>query len=327
MAPDRRFDTWNTSSGKGHEWRPGFYFPDQNYRATRTDPLPPSLDRALPEILDPYQTTTGTVHDRKYDGGILANDRHQRAAANWKVHFIKDHVEKLENRRWRPGLTMGNQKSEMKDNYKGETKQLGVDFEDKSRIGPQGFKLDDHHKEGPSKWGEGSSENPELKAQPFYVKDRGILRELDPYISTTQKDHRSWDDMELKGYPRKNNATYWACEEYPKAWGHGPQNNPLPKAAVPRERPPMRDTLIFKSATRVPFWPRSAKPVPNGSYKSEHQSQFIMPIEERMRDAIYCPVDKPYTFHEPPPDDLGLPKHYDTMYQFYGNPDKVEVTS
>merc|ERR1712226_1613934 len=53
--------------------------------------------------------------------------------------------------------------------------------------------------------------------------------------------HRVWDDDELKAYPKKDNATYWVCEEYPKAWGHGPHDNPLPKKAVPRERPPMRD--------------------------------------------------------------------------------------
>ena len=34
MAPERRFDTWQTSSGRGLEFRPGDYFPDQGYRVS-----------------------------------------------------------------------------------------------------------------------------------------------------------------------------------------------------------------------------------------------------------------------------------------------------
>lgn len=327
MTLERRFDTWQTSSGRGLEWRPAHYFPDQGYRATRCDPLPPSLHRDIPDVVNPYETTTGSTHDRKYGGGALGNERFQKAAGNWNVHYTKEHIRQLEQRRWRPELTMLNQDSEMKDKYRGATKTKDVDFEDVTRIGPQGFMLENHHNEGPSKTGQAHSINPDLKGQPFYIKDQGILRELDPYISTTNKDHRSWDDMELIRYPKKDNATYWACEEYPKAWGHGPQENPLPKKSVPRERPPMRDPTFFKSQTRIPFWPKSAKPVPNTSYKSETQDKFVQPLEERMTDATICPVDTPYTFQDPPPEDLGLPAHYNTMYQFIGSEEKVQVTT
>jgi hypothetical protein len=66
-----------------------------------------------------------------------------------------------------------------------------------------------------------STENEKLKGRPFYVRDQGLLTELDPYLSTTHKDHRSFKKDELKKYPKKDIATYWDCEEYPKAWGFG----------------------------------------------------------------------------------------------------------
>ena len=53
------------------------------------------------------------------------------------------------------------------------------------------------------------------------MRDKGVLRHLDPYLSTTNKDHRAFTATELKHYPKKDIATYWECEEYPKAWGHG----------------------------------------------------------------------------------------------------------
>lgn len=70
-------------------------------------------------------------------------------------------------------------------------------------------------------YGQGTTQNPKLQAQPFYVRDKGVLNLLDPYLSTTHKDHRSFKPNELKKYPKKDVATYWECEEYPKAWGHG----------------------------------------------------------------------------------------------------------
>ena len=70
-------------------------------------------------------------------------------------------------------------------------------------------------------YGEGSTQNPKLQGQPFYVRDKGILTNLDPYLSMTHKDHRSFKPAELKAYPKKDFPTYWQCEEYPKAWGHG----------------------------------------------------------------------------------------------------------
>lgn len=43
----------------------------------------------------------------------------------------------------------------------------------------------------------------------------------DPYLTTTNKFHRRFTHKELDSYPRKDIATYWECEEFPKAWGFG----------------------------------------------------------------------------------------------------------
>lgn len=68
---------------------------------------------------------------------------------------------------------------------------------------------------------------------------------------------------ELEKYPKKEYATYWECEGYPKAWGHGSDKNPLPPESVQREKGPMRDQVWFRTATTKPRLPKSLDPVPN----------------------------------------------------------------
>ena len=68
---------------------------------------------------------------------------------------------------------------------------------------------------------------------------------------------------ELTSYPKKKYATFWECENYPKAWGHGSNKNPLPTDSVARETGPMRDTLVFKSAATIPRIPKRSKQTPN----------------------------------------------------------------
>ena len=66
-----------------------------------------------------------------------------------------------------------------------------------------------------------TTENKKLKGKPFYVRDKGVLDLMDPYLTTTNQYHRSFKPKDLAGYPKKDIATYWECEDYPKAWGHG----------------------------------------------------------------------------------------------------------
>ena len=66
---------------------------------------------------------------------------------------------------------MANETSEMRDKYKGQQGTKDVDFEDVTKIGPQGFMLENHHKEGPSK----------VKTT-NQSKDSGIHKRLVTYI-------------------------------------------------------------------------------------------------------------------------------------------------
>lgn len=84
-----------------------------------------------------------------------------------------------------------------------------------------------------------------------------MLNLNDTYLTTYGKYHRSFKPTELNDYPRKDVATYWDLEGYPKAWGHGVEDNPVPRDAVPREPLPMRDESQFKEATKVSiFFPQ-----------------------------------------------------------------------
>lgn len=69
-----------------------------------------------------------------------------------------------------------------------------------------------------------STVNSDLAGRTLYPRDKEVLRHLDPYLSTTMKDHRAWGKEELDGYPKKDIATYWELEEYPKARGFGLKN-------------------------------------------------------------------------------------------------------
>ena len=59
------------------------------------------------------------------------------------------------------------------------------------------------------------------KYKPSLVRDDGALQLLDPYVPTSHQVHKRFSRHELGGYPKKDAATYWRCEDYPHAWGHG----------------------------------------------------------------------------------------------------------
>ena len=73
--------------------------------------------------------------------------------------------------------------------------------------------------------------------------------------------HRTFSQGELDRYPKKDVATYWQCEDYPKAWGHGMRDNPLPRRLNRTDPGPMRDRTLFRSATTIPRIPQSLQPV------------------------------------------------------------------
>ncbi|KAK2163037.1 hypothetical protein LSH36_87g06000 [Paralvinella palmiformis] len=320
MATDTRQDLHQTSTGVGHHWRPGYYFPSSNFKSVKLDPIPPTLNQPNQvQKEEPYKTTTGTVHDLKHLGGPYGNNDplYKKAPGHWKIDYVKDLHEKLQHGGWRKPLTMGNQCSETHEQFRN---QVPFVQEAKEFVpNPQGFVLDNHHTEGPSKKVVPTTENPKLKGKPYYVRDKGVLDLVDPYLTTTNMYHRSFKPKELQGYPKKDIATYWECEEYPKAWGHGLQHNPLPKDSVPRQKPPMRDEMVFKSETKIRRVPQKLVPVPHSGLKTEY-SEYEKPSDVKMKEIYYCPVDTPYNLPAPGnKSTFAAPNMYNTEYQNIGS--------
>ncbi|PVD18243.1 hypothetical protein C0Q70_21769 [Pomacea canaliculata] len=323
---DRRQDWHQTSTEVGHHYRPGYYFPDTEFTTIIRDPLPPYLAKE-DELTrgQHYQTTSGFYHDRKPHTLLYGERIHKKAPGHWKVNYIKDLAEKIGKGGWRQPLTMGNQLSEMKAEYNGQP-GLREKYNFEEVFYPQNFTLQDHHKDGPSKYGEGSTQNPKLQGEPFYVRDKGILHNLDPYLSTTHKDHRSFKLSELKGYAKKDIPTFWDCEEYPKAWGHGQKHNSLPKHTVPREKLPMRDTMVFPTATKIPRPPKAMIPVPHQGLKSEYAGNYVPQDHVRQKENYYCAVDTPFVLPNPGTKSIfTAPKMYNTEYQHIGSNKPVTV--
>ena len=74
------------------------------FQHTMSDLLPHGLAKSQrPVISDHYLTTTAQYHDRKE--GALPD--YKRAGDSGKVLYIQEFAKKLNEKRWRPPLTMG----------------------------------------------------------------------------------------------------------------------------------------------------------------------------------------------------------------------------
>merc|ERR1711962_6300 len=210
---------------------------------------------------------------------------------------------------------MGFQSSEMKSQFQGKP-GISTDTQFSSHLQPP---LIQHHNfNGPLKSLIASSDSVAKGCQGRNPQDKGVLTfHGDVYLSTTQKDHRSFSKEEKSKYPRKDYATYWECEEYPKAWGHGSKLNPLPVDSIPREKGPMRDHTWFKSATTIPRVPESLNHVPHNGLCSEVTAHFKPPSEAKINELFYNPVEKPWgDLPGPGPDEIfSVPRMYSTEYQ------------
>merc|ERR1712038_7321 len=319
MAEYTRKDIHLTSTGVGHHYRPGYYFPSSNFKTVTGEPLPPTL--ALQDEIprdEHFKTTTGIVHDNKHSGGPYGNQdvRYKKAPGHWKVNYVKDLHEKLGAGGHRRPLTMGNQTSETHDEFRA---QPGITTQGDFAPNPQGFLLHNHHTDGPSKQIYPTTKNEKLKGRPFFVRDKGVHNLNDMYLTTNNKEHRAYKPKELAGYAKKDVPTYWECEEYPKAWGHGLTHNPLPKDSVPRERPPMRDQTWFRTETKIRRLPNRLVPVPHTGLKSLQNESYQQPSDVKMREIYYCPVDVPYTLPAPGSKSAyAAPSMYKSEYQSYG---------
>ncbi|CAH2318863.1 PREDICTED: uncharacterized protein LOC108802166 [Pelobates cultripes] len=310
---------WNlTSTGVGHDYRPHQHFPP--CKSTVSDPLPPILqqpaeDTTFDELTKyTYETSTGNTYTRKYPGGILAHPTYLKAPALWKVHHNKDFKDKLKSRR--PGLDHRNQSSEMKAEYQGLPAKP-------FNSGVQPFALEGHLNKGPSQAMVATTENKALSGEPFYIKDKGVLTLNDLYNTTTARDFRVFTDKELEGYAKKDALTYWQAEDYPKVWGHGLKENPLPKQTRPilRQKPPMQDTIQFPTALKQQQVPPNKKELPHRAFKSLAQESFQWPLDVKRTIDVHCPIECPWTTTRegPLPAIMSVPKMYKTLNETYGS--------
>jgi len=320
-------DIFLTSTGVGHHWRPGYYFPSSNFTTVTPNPLPPKLAKSNEVNRDwHYLTTTGDAHDQKHMGLNYGNldPLYTKAPGHWKVDYNKDLHEKLQPGKWRRPLTMGFQTTETHEQFRAQPGlSEPIDFNPKL---PQGYLLNDHLTEGPSKQVNPNTTNEKLRGRPYFPRDKAVMDLMDPYLTTNNKVHRRFTAKELDAYPRKDNVTFWECDDYPKAWGHGSKHNPLPKDSVPREPLPMRDTMIFKSATRVPRVVHSTPHVPHSGLKSEYGGHYLVPSDPKSTQDRFCPLDQPYCLPAPGTKaTYSAPQMYRTEYKNIGSRKPITI--
>jgi len=319
---ESRNDLHLTSTGRGHEHRNRLVFPPVNFKRSVLNPLPSPLTKDE-NVQDFYITTTSSAHDYK-STKTSEKDMHKKAPGHWGVKYVEDTIKKLHVKPQRTPLTMGFQSSEMKAQFQGKPGCPSCTHFS-SNVQPPLFKH--HNCNGPLKSLVASSENPELSGQKYNIQDRGVLNyHGDMYLTTTQKDHRSYTTEEKSRYPRKDYATYWECERYQKAWGHGSKHNPLPEDSVPREKGPMRDHIWFKTGTSIPRIPKQLDRVPHKGMCSEVSANFKAVSAAERNELFHCPVSTPWELRGPGSDEIfSVPKMYKTEYQCYASGKPVIV--
>jgi len=324
---ETRNDLHLTSTGVGHQQKEPLSFPPVDFQSCMSEPLPRSLSGSN-HVQDHYKTTTGSAHNYKPTTSELSNVVFKKAPGHWKVNYTEDTIKKIQVKPQRRALTMGNEQSEMKAQYTGRPEKPMRMTKHKSDVQPKNYRH--HNNEGPLKELVPSTQNKEVAGDEYTVCDRGVLSyHGDMYLTSTQKVHRAFNkEHELTSYPRKEYGTYWECEGYPKAWGHGAKTNPLPPDSVPREKGPMRDQIWFKTATTIPRLPKSLAPLKHKGMRSEMRANFTSPDEDKRKALFTCPVETPYFVEGAGVKDeqhFGVPKMYETEAQFYGGKRPVMV--
>ena len=321
---ESRNDLHLTSTGRGHEHRNRLVFPPVSFKRTLLHELPSSVanDRNLQHF---YITTTGAAHDYK-PANTSEKNMHKKAPGHWGVKYVEDTIKKLHVKPQRTPLTTGFQSSEMKNQFQGKVGNPKTTTHFSAHVQPPMFRH--HHTSGPLKSLVASSVNPELSGQKYNIQDRGVFNyHGDMYLTTTQKDHRSFTKEERSRYPSKDYASYWECEKYSKAWGHGSKHNPLPADSVPREMGPMRDHTWFKTSTiSQPRVPKQLDRVPHKGMCSDVIANFKT-VSAAERDTLFhCPVATPWELQGPGTDEIfSVPKMYKTEYQSYASEKSVIV--
>lgn len=304
LTLEKRNDLHLTSSGVGHSIRSAPQSPTSQVKVTRTNPLPPALARQSQDTpsttADIYHTTTThCAHGLKPSDPRLAHSTaYKRAAGSWKVNHTLDTIDKLDMKPWRRPLTMAYQSSEMKARYRGQPESISHLLPHSPD--PRPATLADHHTNGPTKELVPSGVNRGARGRGFVPQNQAVLDRLQPYLTSSKWFHRSFSSSELRRYPLKDAATYWQCEDYPKAWGHGTREKPLPRQLNRSDPGPMRDRTVFRSSTFIPRLPKSSHPISSG-LKSLHSEAFTAPSAEARRALFHRPVSTDLHLHSSAP--------------------------
>ncbi|THD28266.1 putative Core 1 udp-galactose:n-acetylgalactosamine-alpha-r beta 1 3-galactosyltransferase [Fasciola hepatica] len=309
-------DIFRTSHGVGHHWRPGYFFPDSETFSKLSSKYTCSYGKG--DIIKPgdhFETTTGREFQPKILPEALRVERNPPPPKHWETNYFDDFRTRFLSGGCRRPLSPSHQISETHEEFqeKPEHKEIW------DPINIQRFVLENHHNDGPSKNIIASNSNKDLAGRIQYPKDHEVLRFLDPYMTTTMKDYRQWSPEELKDYPKKDIATYQELEGYPKAWGFGLKTNPIPEASVPREKPPMRDVMIFKEAAEHRRVLPVTYHVPHTGLKTIYQADYEQPSSLLSREDQLCPVETPFVL--PDPDmrsTYATPMMYQTEYSAIG---------
>lgn len=309
---DIRNDLHLTSSGVGHQLQSPLKFPPVGFKRTVGNRLPPLLAKS--ETLDGFyrSTTKGDFLRHKPKSKEMCNEIMNKAPGHWKVGYTEDTIKKVTVNPQRHQLTMGNAHSEMKAQFTGAP-GIRLDTMFSKDLQPQNYRQ--HHTGGPVKNLIPSGYNPKLAGENYFIQDRGVLSyHKADYLTTTHANHRHFTRNELAAYPRKEYATYWECEGYPKAWGHGANTNPLPPDSVQRE-----DARANSKRAPKARLPERFEPVRNLGMRSEACSNFTQPTNAQREDLFKCPVPKPYTIKSGTKDQVfSIPKMYRSEYEYYG---------
>ncbi|XP_060636721.2 stabilizer of axonemal microtubules 3 isoform X1 [Anolis sagrei] len=289
-----------TSSGVGLNYIPPLPLLPPYVRSTVQEPLPPGSEKSYRDEVIPRLTTTSQLaYGFKNHSPVLTHDRYFVADAHNSVHYIKDLKEKLRERAWRFPLTMGNQKSEMRDRFPGWP---NLPHEPTFHAGPQPFGLAAHHSNGASKSIVASTRNEEIAGKPFYVRDKAVLRLNEPYMSITTRDFHPFTKHEVLEYLKENPQARYS--------------HPLI-----RQSGPMRDIPLFPRATRVPRLPPNIPAVPHRGLLSQTKDSYQPPNDHKRSWDRYCPVEKPPTVscRVPVVEIMCVPRMYETEYKCYGS--------
>ncbi|XP_029638461.1 uncharacterized protein LOC115213772 isoform X2 [Octopus sinensis] len=319
VQASRRNDLHLTSTGIATRYHPGIYFPDTNFQASITNPLPPGL--MLPDMIirsNTHPTTTGIVHNEKFISQDYLHPAYLRAPSLNNTKFIKDLSEKLGAGGWRRPLTMKYEMSETQEEFSNpDGIRYSYAFDDIFKKRP--FLLHDHLTYGPSRIGHPAGLE-QKSLYEFIPQDKGVFNLLSPNATTYQMTHHAFKPDTLKRNKNTTDMFY-------------PHNSLCPKTPADDnslklvyKKPPMQDVALFKNRTSIPRLPKYITTVPHKGHLSEYQGLYERPSHLNQKYIYYTTVETPYTLPKASLSSLmAVPKFYNTEYQTVGSEVPIPV--